>query len=262
MSAPEAARKESSGRSVRPRPVPSQAITPAAEPQVPPLLLPGEWAAFPRGPTGGGACGAQTPPLAWRGRVPTRRRQGDNDITSAAGFGTFRAAVAVAGKHPAGAQPGAGSARQTPDASTRRPGRPLLGASLPDSRRMPVPVLTPAAAPSRTVLPAGRLLPSHYSCHCPCSELIQQSPSSPPSPCPRPPSIPPFLDHCHSLPSGLPFALSLQSVIHLAPKALIKSLPWGFPGGAVVKNLPSNAGEPGSSPGVGKSPHAAEQLSP
>lgn len=167
MSAPEAARKENSGRSVRPRPVPSQAITPAItpafEPQAPPLLLPGEWASLPRGPTGGGACGAQTPPLAWRGRVPTRRRQGDNDITSAAGFGTFRAAVSVAGKHPAGAQPGAGSARQTQDASTRRPGRPLLGASLPDSRRMPVPVLTPAAAPSRTVLPAGRLLPSHYS---------------------------------------------------------------------------------------------------
>lgn len=96
MSAPEAALKENSGRSVRPRPVPSQAITPAitpaAELQAPPLLLPGEWAAFPRGPTGGGAYGAQTPPLAWRGRVPTRRRQGDNDITSAAGFGTFRAA--------------------------------------------------------------------------------------------------------------------------------------------------------------------------
>lgn len=36
---------------------------------------------------------------------------------------------------------------------------------------------------------------------------------------------PPLLDHCHSLPSGLPFALSLQTVIYLAPKALIKNLP-------------------------------------
>ena len=26
---------------------------------------------------------------------------------------------------------------------------------------------------------------------------------------------------------------------------------WGFPGGALVKNLPANAGEAGSSPGLG-----------
>ena len=36
----------------------------------------------------------------------------------------------------------------------------------------------------------------------------------------------------------------------------------GFPGGAVVKNLPANAGDTGSSPGPGTFPHAAEQLSP
>ena len=36
-----------------------------------------------------------------------------------------------------------------------------------------------------------------------------------------------------------------------------------FPGGAVVKNPPVNAGDTGSSPGRGtKIPHAAEQLSP
>ena len=28
---------------------------------------------------------------------------------------------------------------------------------------------------------------------------------------------------------------------------------WGFPGGAVVKHLPSNAGDTGSSPGPGRS---------
>ena len=28
---------------------------------------------------------------------------------------------------------------------------------------------------------------------------------------------------------------------------------WDFPGGAVVKNLPANAGDTGSSPGPGKS---------
>ena len=36
----------------------------------------------------------------------------------------------------------------------------------------------------------------------------------------------------------------------------------GFPGGAVVKNPPANAGNTGSSPGLGRFPHATEQLSP
>ena len=29
---------------------------------------------------------------------------------------------------------------------------------------------------------------------------------------------------------------------------------WGFPGGSVVKNLPANAGDVGSIPGLGRSP--------
>ena len=29
---------------------------------------------------------------------------------------------------------------------------------------------------------------------------------------------------------------------------------WDFPGGAVVKNLPANAGDVGSNPGLGRSP--------
>ena len=33
----------------------------------------------------------------------------------------------------------------------------------------------------------------------------------------------------------------------------IKSCVWGFPGGAVVENLPANAGDTGSSPGLGRS---------
>ena len=37
---------------------------------------------------------------------------------------------------------------------------------------------------------------------------------------------------------------------------------WGFPGGAVVENLPANAGDMGSSPGLGRSHIAAEQLGP
>ena len=36
----------------------------------------------------------------------------------------------------------------------------------------------------------------------------------------------------------------------------------GFPGGAVVENPPASAGHMSSSPGLGRSPHAAKQLSP
>ena len=34
-----------------------------------------------------------------------------------------------------------------------------------------------------------------------------------------------------------------------------------FPGGAVVKNPPASAGDMGLSPGLGRLPHATEQLS-
>ena len=36
-------------------------------------------------------------------------------------------------------------------------------------------------------------------------------------------------------------------------KGTLKSESWGFPGGAVVKNPPANAGDMGSSPGPGRS---------
>ena len=45
-------------------------------------------------------------------------------------------------------------------------------------------------------------------------------------------------------------------------EAVLTSQPWGFPGGTVVKNLPANAADTGSSPRSRKIPHAAEQLSP
>ena len=35
--------------------------------------------------------------------------------------------------------------------------------------------------------------------------------------------------------------------------SLVKSYRWGFPGGAVIKNLPANAGDTGSIPGPGRS---------
>ena len=36
-------------------------------------------------------------------------------------------------------------------------------------------------------------------------------------------------------------------------KAVLKRQKRGFPGGAVVENLPANAGDTGSSPGLGRS---------
>ena len=33
----------------------------------------------------------------------------------------------------------------------------------------------------------------------------------------------------------------------------LKKKSWGFPGGTVVENLPANAGDTGSSPGLGRS---------
>ena len=33
----------------------------------------------------------------------------------------------------------------------------------------------------------------------------------------------------------------------------LKHVIWGFPGGAVVENLPADAGDTGSSPGLGRS---------
>ena len=49
---------------------------------------------------------------------------------------------------------------------------------------------------------------------------------------------------------------------HTSVDAVIHQTFLGFPGGAVVENLPANAGDTGSSPGLGKIPHATDQLSP
>ena len=50
---------------------------------------------------------------------------------------------------------------------------------------------------------------------------------------------------------------------------MFKKISGDFPGGSGVKNPPANAGDTGSSPGLGRShmprgkiPHAVEQLSP
>ena len=46
--------------------------------------------------------------------------------------------------------------------------------------------------------------------------------------------------------------LLIRSDVALSNTA-VKNPIWGFPGGAVVENLPANAGDTGSSPGLGRS---------
>ena len=45
----------------------------------------------------------------------------------------------------------------------------------------------------------------------------------------------------------------LVSSKEITQKKQIKTILAGFPGGAVVENLPANAGDTGSSPGLGRS---------
>ena len=45
-------------------------------------------------------------------------------------------------------------------------------------------------------------------------------------------------------------------------KIYFKKANQGFPGGAEVENLPANAGDTGSSPGLGRSHMPREQLGP
>ena len=54
---------------------------------------------------------------------------------------------------------------------------------------------------------------------------------------------------------SLPFPCSKKpSTTNLQKKKKVsKRISWGFPGGAMVENLPANAGDTGSSPGLGRS---------
>ena len=44
-----------------------------------------------------------------------------------------------------------------------------------------------------------------------------------------------------------------ESQVTMKTNKEFKNNMWGFPGGAVVENLPANAGDTGSSPGLGRS---------
>ena len=47
--------------------------------------------------------------------------------------------------------------------------------------------------------------------------------------------------------------LLIDLCLKLCYKSFYKTISWDFPGGAVVKNPPANAGDTGSSPGPGRS---------
>ena len=47
--------------------------------------------------------------------------------------------------------------------------------------------------------------------------------------------------------------MSQEHLVVLESKKVLKNFGKGFPGGAVVENLPANAGDTGSSPGLGRS---------
>ena len=52
---------------------------------------------------------------------------------------------------------------------------------------------------------------------------------------------------------SLNFVLKPCECITYSKHYINKTVTWGFPGGAVVENLPANVGDTGSSPGLGRS---------
>ena len=59
--------------------------------------------------------------------------------------------------------------------------------------------------------------------------------------------------HFHSFSLAISFLLLRSSNRNMKPRGLSKPQVGGFPGGAVVENLPANAGDTGSSPDLGRS---------
>ena len=61
-----------------------------------------------------------------------------------------------------------------------------------------------------------------------------------------------FFQMCNNLEILLLF-FTCHLSIPILESIRLKTGHWGFPGGAVVENLPANAGDTGSSPGLGGS---------
>ena len=58
---------------------------------------------------------------------------------------------------------------------------------------------------------------------------------------------------CPPLTPAASWAWAAPSSLLECSSSSIKASAWGFPGGAVVENLPASAGDTGSSPGPGRS---------
>ena len=61
------------------------------------------------------------------------------------------------------------------------------------------------------------------------------------------------LGHSFNIIYSVPFVPTLPMRPQTRQSGPYKKVTMGFPGGAVVKNLPANAGDMGSSPGPGRS---------
>ena len=67
-------------------------------------------------------------------------------------------------------------------------------------------------------------------------------------------TIPAIISPIHNSYGVFPQLLSSSpTALILKAKVFLKNTVLGFPGGTVVKNLPANAGDMGSSPGLGRS---------
>ena len=53
--------------------------------------------------------------------------------------------------------------------------------------------------------------------------------------------------------NGIIKLIIISSFISQQPQPPSKNATWDFPGGAMVENLPANAGDTGSIPGLGRS---------
>ena len=56
-----------------------------------------------------------------------------------------------------------------------------------------------------------------------------------------------------AVPNSIAFCMRIYNCMQIAGILHFKENQGGFPGGAVVENLPANAGDTGSSPGLGRS---------
>lgn len=156
--------------------------------------------------------------------VPVHRRQGDDDVTQAAGFGMFGRRRPLLGnaKQASGQGPAPRSRLRTPVRAVLAGPGSEPPAAIPEGCR--VPVLAQVAAPPGTDVPTRRLLLFSYSLSLPVSRVCPSVHIILPQAAIHPPLSRTTTTASQEVFLPLP-RLSSQSVTPLAAKALIKSLP-------------------------------------